>query len=152
ERSIILRSRTFNEMMNTIRDVVGRDAGNVIIYQLGVMAGAGKMRSLKEHYTGLEDLTLLNIALKERCAKGWCIAEILRLDKDLCKAEIRAEGLFECIEAAAGKAEYKGSQFFRGYLSGLLTGLWGRRISVEEVQCVSKGREACIFKAEAGIT
>lgn len=150
ERSLILRSDTFNEIMRTIRDIVGRDAGNVIIYQLGVRAGAEKMRSLREHYRGLGDLELLKVALRERCAKGWCIAEILRIDMNLYKAEIRAEGLFECLETAADKVEYQGSQFFRGYLSGLLASLWGRRVSVEEVQCASKGREACIFKAEVG--
>ncbi|MEM2123227.1 MAG: V4R domain-containing protein, partial [Candidatus Bathyarchaeia archaeon] len=147
ERSLILRSRTFNELMQTVRDIVGRDAGDIIIYQLGVRAGTEKMRHLKEHYKGFEARDLLKIALKERSAKGWCIAGIQRLDEDLYKAEIRAEGLFECHEAAAVKAGYRGSQFFRGYLAGLLADLWGRRISVDEVECLSRGREACLFKA-----
>jgi predicted hydrocarbon binding protein/predicted amino acid-binding ACT domain protein len=150
ERSLILRSGTFNEMMRALRDILGRDAGDIIIYQLGARAGADKMRHLKEYYKGFESRDLLKIALKERCAKGWCIAEIQRFDEDLCKAEVRAEGLFECLEAAAGEADRRGSQFFRGYLAGLLTSLWGKRISVDEVECISKRGTACIFKAYPG--
>lgn len=147
ERALILRSTTLNEMMQTIRDIVGRSAGNIIIYQLGVRAGEEKIRHLKEYYKEFDPRDILDIALMERCAKGWCIAEITSLNEDSYTAEIKAKGLFECVQPSTQKMDHQGSHFFRGYIAGILTALWDRKISVEEVECISRGKEACIFKA-----
>lgn len=147
ERSLIFRSATLNGIMRTIRDIVGRDAGNIIIYQLGVRAGEDKIRHLKEYYKEFAPRDILDIALMERCVKGWCIAEIMSLDEYSYTAEIRAKGLFECVQPSTQRMDRQGSHFFRGYIAGLLTALWDRKISVEEVECMSRGKEACIFKA-----
>jgi len=60
-------------------------------------------------------------------------------DRSYCR--IRARGLFECVRGG------RGSQIFRGMLSGFLARLWKREVRAVEVACAARLDPYCEFEA-----
>jgi len=83
--------------------------------------------------------------MAERTAKGWCIAEFIEFSSKSITLIVRE--LFECLPFK-GKQENPASQFFRGYIAGLLRQILNKEVAVTEVECVAKGDAACKFVVE----
>jgi len=74
-------------------------------------------------------------------ALGWASIETLNWSDDGIGIRIRADGLVECQLLE----RHKGSHMFRGFISGILSRLFGKELLAKEVKCVSKGDEYCEF-------
>ena len=138
DRSILLRTDTMREMFKRLYEVFGEGA-STIIYYMGMEAGQRKVAKIMK--LGLGGKELVELILKERVAKGWCIPKLLEFDESAHKARVRAYQLFECMPRRKGGI---GSRFFMGYLSGLFRSIFGD-VEVEEVKCISKGDRYCEF-------
>jgi len=62
-------------------------------------------------------------------------------------ATIQVSESFECGYYPKGSAAPK-SNFIRGHLAGGLSHLFGTRMEVNEVACISKGDKYCVFEAK----
>jgi len=142
ERSIILKIRTFVDCFKRLYEKFGSGAG-FILYEMGKAAGENKVKIINEKYN-LDRLTVLKVILAEKSAKGWCIPEIEKFDEEKVEITIVVQELFECIPFK-GKNRDPKSQFFRGYLAGVLSQLFNKHVSVIETECVAKGDQNCKF-------
>ncbi|MEM2088798.1 MAG: V4R domain-containing protein [Thermoproteota archaeon] len=144
ERSFTFRIETFGGILKRLYEKFGTGAA-VILYEMGVAAGESRARSaVKKHR--MDKLNILKLIMAERSAKGWCLAEVE--DFSSRKAVLSVNELFECIPFK-GKQDKAVSQFFRGYLAGICSILFGKEVSVTEVECIAKGNSACKFSIQA---
>jgi len=142
ERSIVMKIKTIAGSFNRLYGKFGSGA-SFILYEMGKAAGQERAKNLSEKYD-LDKLTILKIILAERAAKGWGIPEIEKFDEKKAEATINVQELFECVLFRSRNKEAK-SQFFRGYLAGVLSQLFGKNVLVVEDECVAKGDPKCKF-------
>ena len=119
--------------------------GMALLYHIGMAMGSSLMDRLKDLYESNEDA--LRHALLYVEALGHGLFELSEY-RDGSKCVVAAEELFECISPERGA---EGSHFFRGMLAGFLSRLWGvdaARIEVEEVRCMGRGDDKCVFEAK----
>ncbi len=140
ERSFTLRVESFGAILRRLYEKFGTGAA-VILYEMGIGMGESKFKSVVSKYKVNKE-TAVKIILAERSAKGWCIAQLEDYDKN--GAIIVARELFECLPFKNSQ-ERSISQFFRGYLAGIFQQVYGRSVSVTEVECIAKGDGACKF-------
>ncbi|MBO3840065.1 MAG: V4R domain-containing protein [Thermoproteota archaeon] len=143
ERSFTFRVETFGGILKRLYDKFGTGAA-VILYEMGVAAGESKAKSIVKKYR-LDKSKMLNLIMAERAAKGWCLAEVTEFSSK--KVTLIVRELFECLPFQ-GKQENSVSQFFRGYLTGLLRQIFNKDVFVTEVECIAKGDAACKFITE----
>ena len=142
ERCIILTVRTISAMFHQLREMFGPPASSVL-YHMGLVAGTSKVEAIRDKY-GLTGKNVLDVFLSGRVAKGWGMPEILEFDETRATGKIRVHDLFECLRID-GKMTQVGSHFFRGYLEGLLSNVFGQPTLVKEEECMTKGHEYCTF-------
>lgn len=143
ERCITLRVETMGVMFERLRELFGERAHNAL-YEMGLRAGEIKILKVRRKY-GVGGLMALEIAMKERMLKGWGIAKIKKFDKKRARCVIEVQELFECLHWAKIGRRTK-SDFFRGYLCGLLTQVFNRNVMVVERKCIAKGDLYCRFE------
>ncbi|MDW8033395.1 MAG: V4R domain-containing protein [Nitrososphaerota archaeon] len=146
ERSFTFRVETFGGILKRLYDKFGTGAA-VILYEMGVAAGESKARSIMKKYR-LDKSKILKLIMAERAAKGWCISEVVEFSSRNVILVVR--DLFECLPFK-GKQENAVSQFFRGYLTGLLRQIFNKDVTVTEVECVAKGDASCKFNVEVKV-
>jgi len=56
----------------------------------------------------------------------------------------------DSIECTMSKPSKEPSYFFKGVLAGLLSNIENKDVVVEEVKCIAKGDECCLFIARIG--
>jgi len=142
ERSLVMKIKTVADSFNRLYERFG-SGGSFILYEMGVAAGENKVESMNEKYD-LDKLTVLRVILAERAAKGWGIPRIEKFDEGKTEVTITVQELFECLPLRGRYKEAK-SQFFRGYVAGVLNRLFNKAVSVIEVECIAKGDQHCKF-------
>jgi len=142
ERSMVMKVKTIADSFNRLYEKFGSGA-SFILYEMGMAAGENKVKRMSEKYD-LDMLTVLRAILAERAAKGWGIPRIERFDEEKTEVTINVQELFECLPFR-GKYKEAKSQFFRGYLTGVLSQLFNKAVSVMEVECIAKGDQNCKF-------
>ena len=143
-RLIILLGRDFQEMVRGLYREVGQTAA-VFLYHLAYSGGRFLAEYLSEKL-GLRGRELLAEALKIYQASGWGRVEIVECDLHKLRVVLRLYDSIEC-EAFRGSGE-AASQFIRGHLSGLLSGLLRTDVRVMETKCIAKGDPYCEFYME----
>lgn len=141
ERSVTFRVDTMVSMFNKIYQIFG-SGGKVIIFEMGVEAGENKVKKIYERY-GMKGLKALELILAERIAKGWGIPESNKFDLEKKECIVQVKELFECSSSVI--KEESGSQFFRGYLTGILSQIFEKKVLAEETECMAKGDPYCGF-------
>jgi predicted hydrocarbon binding protein len=142
ERSIILTIESFAEISRRLYKAFG-SAALVLLYEMGLSAGLGKIESIEKKYR-VDGLTALRIALAERIPKGWGIPNIDELSEENLQAVVTVEELFECLPTR-NLERNPTSHFFRGYLTGLFSEAFDRQFQTKETECISKGDQYCRF-------
>jgi len=143
ERNILIRVKSVADMFDRIFKDFGT-GGVAIVYKMGLEAGKRKAEATKAHYR-VDGREMLEIILAERIAKGWGIPRLIEFNQEEAEATVEVQELFECTPYK-GRLKEARSHLFRGYLSGVLTVLFGREVLVSEVECIAKGDPYCKFK------
>ncbi|MEM0358526.1 MAG: V4R domain-containing protein [Candidatus Hadarchaeales archaeon] len=142
ERAITLRVETFGDLLQNFNQV---ETNKLAFFRMGVKAGLRKARKVIQ--LGLSGIQALDFILTERIAKGWGLPTIKKFNGDT--VEVEMQELFECLPFK-GKGKESKSQFFRGYLSGVVSGLIGKEVVMEETKCIAKGDKCCYFVSTPG--
>lgn len=142
ERSVIFRVETIAEMFRRLKETFGSGAA-LIIYTMGVGAGRNRAENISKKY-GATGLKALQIIIAERAARGWGIAKIKSAEENDLKVVVEVEDLFECFPYKGSMKEPQ-SIFFRGYLDGVFSALFNKKVQVKEIECVAKGDPKCVF-------
>lgn len=89
---------------------------------------------------------VLRLLANYKLREGWFKMGLESFDAERCSGRLVCEGVFEAKQFKSDRA----SCFFtKGFLKGFLTTLYGCEVSVEEVACLSKGDDKCVFEVEA---
>jgi len=145
KRSVIVQVETFGDMFGRLYEAFGSGA-SVILYEMGVSAGENRAKNVVEEY-GVGGLKAAQIILAERIAKGWGIPNLTEINEHRPNATIEVQDLFECLPFKGKQRETK-SHFFRGYLTGVFSKLFNKKVTTTEVECIAKGDPHCKFVIE----
>ncbi|OGS52252.1 MAG: hypothetical protein A3K75_06110, partial [Euryarchaeota archaeon RBG_13_61_15] len=115
--------------------VEGDHRARTMLYRYGQRCG----RALVESYA-LSCASLSEV--KSIIEPIWMEAGLSRIRIDSVEESEMMVTLEESIEAKDGKT----CEFAKGYLSGIVSELTGKRYEVEEVECASDGYLACVMQ------
>ncbi|MBO3801951.1 MAG: V4R domain-containing protein [Thermoproteota archaeon] len=119
-----------------------KSAGEAFLYYMGIDGGIKTVDSYKDIFT-LDLKELFNFILQLTVATGMCSeAKLLKYDEKNGKIHLSISELFECKNL---KKEKPNSQFFRGFIAGVVSSLWQTDVKVEEVTCIAAGSGFCQF-------
>jgi predicted hydrocarbon binding protein len=141
-RSFIFKVDTWGSIAAHLLQRFGT-GGAVILYEMGLKAGEARAKEVVTE--GFSGSLAFDVILAERIGLGWGIPKLLEFNEKEVKGSLLVEELFECLPFK-GKAKESRSHLFRGYLVGVIQHLFNKRVKVEEVECVAKGDQACLFK------
>jgi predicted hydrocarbon binding protein len=115
--------------------VEGDQRARLMIYRYGQRCG----RALVDSF-GLSCADLTEV--KSIIEPIWMEAGLSRLKIESIEASEMMVNLEDSVESKEGKT----CDFGRGYLSGIVSQLMGKRFEVDEVECVSQGYIACVMQ------
>lgn len=146
-RAMIMRTGSFASMFTRIIGMFGDGAAaRVVIYQMGEAAGRAMMKELVDELGAALVREELRSIIGLYSSYGWGVFNLVSLDLDKIRAEIRARDNFECSNF--DKSTVPRSNFVRGHIAGWFSELVGSRVEVAEEYCVSKGDPFCYFVAQ----
>ena len=115
--------------------VEGDQRARLMLYRYGQRCG----RALVESFgLSCEDLA----EVKSVVEPVWMEAGLSRIRIESLQESEMIVNLEESVEASEGKT----CEFSRGYLSGIVSQLTGKRYEVDEVECVSAGYMTCVMQ------
>ena len=116
--------------------VEGDQRARHMLYRYGQRCGKALVESF--------GLSCSNLAeVKSVLEPVWMEAGLSRMRIQSLEESEMVVNLEESVEAKGGK----GCDFSRGYLSGIVSQLTGKRYEVDEVECISSGYMMCVMQA-----
>jgi predicted hydrocarbon binding protein len=141
-RSIIFLERDIGEMIKGLYDKLS-DLASVFLYHMAYSGGRfiGDYVYEKLHPKGGKKL--ITEAVKIYQSAGWGRVKIVSYEPEATTV-IRLHDSFEC--GALEGSERPMSNFIRGHINGLISGILNKELSIIETKCISKGDEYCEFE------
>lgn len=148
EESLIVRYSTFVSIIDGLRRHAGKTA-TVIFYHLGYYSGEDFSNYVREVLKPLNVsvVDLVRIAFDLVRSFGDYDPELVSLEVGNGKAIVRVHSSFEA-NPFRGVFREPSCQFVRGDISGLLSGLVGRKLVAVERKCIASGDPYCEFYVE----
>ena len=87
---------------------------------------------------------VLNLLQEIYRASGWGIIEFQEINYKEGRAKVRIKQ--HVVPESLGKSDKPVCHDIRGYLAGIFSRYFGRRISATEVKCTATGNEYCEFE------
>ncbi len=115
--------------------VEGDQRARLMLYRYGQRCGHALVESFGLSVDSLAET-------KSVIEPVWMEAGLSRLRIDSIEESQMVVNLEESVEAKEGKT----CDFARGYLSGIVSQLLGKRFEVDEVECASQGYMACVMQ------
>lgn len=141
QRAILMRKDVIAASMREVRQVFS-SGGDVILYKQGYAAGKSDAEELIRIFGQDNLLEKLEELVNLYSSLGWGRARIVGVDFESLSAKIRVDQSFECLSQRSSKPF---SQFLRGHLAGLTSGVLSTEMKCEETSCVSLGNSYCEF-------
>jgi len=141
-RAWIARESVLNGIFRDIKVALG-DAGKVFLYYQGKKVGEDVYEDYRKIASSKKEILALFSALVR--ATGWGIIEEISFNSLEGMYTIKISDSIECTMSKPSKEP--SGYFFKGVLAGLLTKIENRDVIVEEVKCIAKGDEYCMFIA-----
>jgi len=136
---------TFNDLVSALELIFSPSAASVILFTAAVRCGAQSYNRMKEFGTKEEALRRLSeLKMKENWGK------LTFRDVDFVKGSgkvIVADALETMVRKAEGgrEAGQPCCNFLRGFLTGFLSELFEKSVTVSEEKCAGNGDEHCEF-------
>jgi predicted hydrocarbon binding protein len=129
------------------REMFGTEGpvAKVILHEMGRAAGQSSIRTISEAIgKGRISEQLYNI-MNLYAASGWGIFRLMNVDFDRGVAVVQVFDNFGCA-GHRGESKQPYSQFVRGHLAGLFSGVFDRRVIAVETHCIAQGVKFCQFE------
>ena len=146
KKSFSFQFETFNDMVSALELIFSPSAASVILFTAAVKCGAQLYSRMKKEFgTKEEALRRLSELKKE---ENW--GNLTFRDVDFVKGsgKVMVADAFEMMARKAGEGRETGQpccNFLRGFLSGFLSELFKKTVTVTEEKCAGKGDEYCEF-------
>jgi predicted hydrocarbon binding protein len=137
---------TFNDMVSALELIFSPSAASVILFTAAVRCGTQWYNRMKKKFgTKEEALHILSEAKKE---ENWGKLSFRDIDFTNGSGKIIVEDAFEAVARKGERSRETGQpccNFLRGFLSGFLSELFEKSITVTEEKCAGNGDEQCEF-------
>ena len=142
ERAVIFRADWLKGLFKRLLKRFG-SGGEAFLFYMGLEGGrsSANMFRKKTNITGKKLVEAILMALQ---AMGHGIFKLEKCNLEPLEIIIKAKELYEC-KSNEGEG---GSQFIRGFLSGVLSEAFNMDLLVVEVKCQSRGDKYCEFHAQ----
>jgi predicted hydrocarbon binding protein len=144
-RALLFRAQTVSSMLNRVIEMFGKDSpvAKVMLHQLGEAAGKAMYTATKAEVGDSVRNELVNL-INIYSAAGWGVFRVSEVNVEACTATVVALDNFECTQyQGTGSGPF--SQFVRGHLAGLFSGIFGCRVNAVETACLAHGESYCEF-------
>ncbi|MEM2667720.1 MAG: V4R domain-containing protein [Candidatus Methanomethylicaceae archaeon] len=145
-RVVIFRDLAYSHMIQGIREKFG-SGGEALLYYIGFESGKGFGKLHKEfaHNTGINNpFEIFNIISATFFQwAGFGKMEVIEITER--GGLIKVYDNFEC-EIMKKKSKKPYSQFIRGAITGVLSEIFNKEVSVIEEMCLAKGDDLCKFR------
>jgi len=146
KKSFSFQFVTFNDMVSALELIFSPSAASVILFTAAVKCGAQSFKRMKKMFGTKEEALSYLSELKSE--ENWGKLSFREVDFVNGSGKITIVDSFETV----ARKEEKGREtnqpccnFFRGFLSGFLSELFKKTITITEEKCVGKGDEHCEF-------
>jgi len=137
---------TFNDLVSALELIFSPSAASVILFTAAVKCGTQSYNRLKNEFKTKEE-ALSNLSeLKKK--ENWGNLTFRDVDFVNGSGKILVDDSFETMARKAEEGQKTGQpscNFLRGFLSGFLSELFEKTITVTEEKCAGKGDEHCEF-------
>jgi len=120
-----------------------------VIHDIGESCGRRSYRRIMKRYSFLSKLAVLEKIREIKAEERWGIVDFEGLDLEKQQGRIIVKNSFEAKESEKTQPV---CHFFRGYLSGFLTSVFGMEIHMIEETCLAKGDQYCEFEVHPAST
>jgi predicted hydrocarbon binding protein len=137
---------TFSDMVSALELIFSPSAASMILFTAAVRCGTQWYNRMKKKFeTKDEALRILSEVKKE---ENWGKLSFRDVDFVNGSGKIIVEDAFETVVRKAEKSREVSQpccNFLRGFLSGFLSELFEKSITITEEKCAGKGDEQCEF-------
>ncbi len=133
---------TFNDLTSALEMIFSPSAASMILFTAAVKCGTQSFVRMKKGFGTREEA--LQILSKKKKEENW--GELSFRDVDFVNGlgKIVVDDSFETVALKSRKGQ-PCCNFLRGFLSGFLSELFDKSVTVEEKRCVGQGDEKCEF-------
>jgi hypothetical protein len=136
----------FNDLVSALELIFSPSAASVILFTAAVRCGAQSYNRMKKEFGTKEEALRRLSELKRK--ENW--GKMTFRDVDFVKGigKVIVADAFETMARRAKVGREAGQpccNFLRGFLTGYLSELFGRSLTIIEETCVGKGDEHCEF-------
>ncbi|MBE0512281.1 hypothetical protein IBX38_04445 [Candidatus Bathyarchaeota archaeon] len=137
---------TFNDMVSALELIFSPSAASVILFTAAVRCGAQSYNRMKKEFGTKEEALRRLSELKRK--ENW--GKLTFRDVDFVKGsgKVIVADAFETIACKAEGGREAGQpccNFLRGFLTGFLSELFEKSMTVNEEKCAGNGDEHCVF-------
>jgi len=137
----LMQFETFGQIENALELIFSPSAASVILHTAAMKCGVHSYKKISKVAKTKEDI--LNQFSKLKHEEKWGKVTFSDVNFKRGMGKIRIENSFEGV---ARKNNPLGCYFFKGFLTGFLSELFKKSITVTEEKCISKGNPICEFR------
>ncbi|MEA1993383.1 MAG: 4-vinyl reductase [Euryarchaeota archaeon] len=149
---VVFGQSTVANIFKGIYDMLGQNGADSLLYTAGRKTG----RSYAEQQR--KSTEKKRIELLKKCTEGdegarWGKFEYA-IDFETFEGEVRLYDSFlakSWIENIETEQKYPVCAFIAGYIAGIIESIFGKRVIVEEKECMALGNDYCVFKLRKGV-
>lgn len=145
KKSFSFQFVTFGDLVSALELIFSPSASSVILFTAAVRCGAQSYGRMKKEFGTKEEALRRLSELKSK--ENWGELTFLEVDFAYGAGKIVVADAFETI-AHKTKREDSCCNFLRGFLTGFLSELFEKTITVTEEKCTGKGDKHCEFTFE----
>ena len=140
-KGVLIPFETVNEAVSAMEAFLSPSAASVITHELARRCGAASCRRTVAGAEMREDVLVRLCELKEE--ENWGRLSFHDVDFERGCGRVSIVNSFEAVARGDGPPR---CHFFRGFLAGFLSELFGKPITVLEERCAAEGGERCEFR------
>lgn len=140
ENFILMQFETFGQIENALELIFSPSAASVILHTAAMKCGVHSYKKMSKAAKTKEDV--LNHLSKLKREEKWGEITFSNVDFKRGMGKIRIDNSFEGV---ARKNNPLGCYFLKGFLTGFLSELFKKSVTVTEEKCLSKGHSNCKF-------
>lgn len=141
--SFLFRFETFGQIKSALEEVFSPSAASVILYVAARKCGERSCKRLMEKAETKE--TALSCLSELKSEENWGKLSFRNVDFEKGSGKVT---LIDSFETVAEETCQPGCHFFKGFLTGFLSELFAKTITVTEEKCAGKGDKHCEFTFE----
>ncbi len=136
----LMQFETFSQIENALELIFSPSAASVILHTAAMKCGVQAYKKISKVAKTKQDV--LNQLSEVKCEEKWGEISFMGVDFRRGSGKVRIVNSFEAV---ARKSNPLGCYFFRGFLTGFLSELFKKSVTVTEEKCLSKGSSNCEF-------